>query len=96
MQLAEAFLLGIAATAAAVVALYFLKFWRKTRDELFLAFAGAFGVEAALRVTRFFILKAGGPPGERTPLLYAIRLTASLLILMAILRKNIGRKSKRL
>jgi Family of unknown function (DUF5985) len=36
--------------ALIVAALFFLRFWRQTRDGLFLLFAIAFGVDAAMRL----------------------------------------------
>ncbi len=86
--LSEAFFLGVVVAASAIVALFFLKFWRATRDPLFLAFAGAFTVECVLRLVRLYYLSSHQPTGDRAPLLYGIRLLASLLILLAILRKN--------
>ncbi len=88
----EAFFLGLVVAASAIVALFFLKFWKATRDPLFLAFAGAFIVECVLRLVRLYYLASHNPTGERAPLLYGIRLVASLLILVAILRKNYRKK----
>lgn len=89
-EILEAFLLGVAAAASAVIALFFLRFWRSTRDALFLAFAASFGVEVVLRIARLAYVQ-GGQAGEGAPVMYAIRLLASLLILVAILRKNAGK-----
>ena len=36
------FLLGVATTASAIIGLFFVRFWRRTRDPLFAAFAAAF------------------------------------------------------
>jgi Family of unknown function (DUF5985) len=68
----------------AVVGLFFLRFWRDTRDRLFLIFAIAFfilGVQRlALVLTRHMI--------ETGTELYLVRLFAFLLILAAIIDKN--------
>jgi uncharacterized membrane protein HdeD (DUF308 family) len=80
----EAFLLGIIVAASLTAALYFLKFWRRTRDPLFLAFALAFGIEGVNRMA--FLLVAR--PNEGSPAIYVVRLLAFLLILAAILHKN--------
>jgi Family of unknown function (DUF5985) len=68
----------------AVVGLFFLRFWRETRDRLFLIFAGAFwllGIQRlALAFTRHMVEDYTG--------LYLVRLFAFLLILYAIVDKN--------
>jgi peptidoglycan/LPS O-acetylase OafA/YrhL len=64
--------------------LFFLRFWKKTHDELFLAFTLAFwllGLGQAL-------LSFSDVPVEERSWLYLIRLTAFMLILGAIWRKN--------
>jgi len=71
----------------AVAGVFFLRFWRRTRDGLFGAFAGAFFLLAlnSLLVTVLDI------PREEQSWIYLIRLGAFSLILIAILRKNLGR-----
>jgi hypothetical protein len=68
----------------AVVALFFLRFWRDTGDRLFLWFAVAFaillGQRMALSLTQEWL--------ENTVWLYSLRLAAFLLILIAIVDKN--------
>lgn len=79
-----AFLSGAVTLGFAAAALFFLRFWRDTRDELFLAFAAAFlllGVGQA-------ILALGGIPDEQRSWVYLVRLVAFLTIIAAILRKN--------
>lgn len=83
----EGFLLGVIFSASITASLFFLKFWRKTRDSLFLAFAAAFAVEGLNRLAFLFIER----PSEGTPAIYVVRLLAFLLILAAIARKNRGR-----
>jgi hypothetical protein len=80
----ESFLLGIIVTASLTAGLYFLKFWRRTRDPLFLAFAAAFTIEGLNRIAFLFMER----PNEGHPLVYTVRLLAFLLILIAIVRKN--------
>jgi amino acid transporter len=67
-----------------VAGLFFLRFWRDTRDRLFLIFAVAFfllGLQrVALVLTREMLESQTG--------LYLIRLFAFLLILGAIVDKN--------
>jgi uncharacterized membrane protein HdeD (DUF308 family) len=83
----QAFLLGVTATASAVAGLFFLRFWRDSRDTMFLAFAIFFGTEAVSRVVLVFLER----PNEGSPWIYAARLLALLLILAAILKKNYGK-----
>ena len=48
------FLLGVIVTGSVLAALYFFKFWRRTRDFLFLAFAIFFVIEGLARVCSFW------------------------------------------
>lgn len=75
---------GAVAMASFVAALFFLKYWRQTRDNFFLLFALAFGVEAVSR----FVLGLARVPDESEPLYYIPRLIAFLLIILAIVLKN--------
>ena len=78
------FLAGAVTLGFFASALFFLRFWRRTRDFLFQAFAIAFlllGIVQAL-------LALGNIPVEERSWVYGIRLAAFLLILFAIARKN--------
>ena len=83
----ESFLLGIIVCASLVAGLFFLKFWRQTRDGLFLAFGIAFIVEGLNRAT----LMLTDQPNRGHVLIYVVRLFCYLLILGAIARKNLRR-----
>ena len=78
------FLSGATAFGFLVCGLFFLRFWRRTRDPLFMAFALAF---ALLGIGQAVLALANIPTEERGSL-YLIRLSAFALILFAILRKN--------
>jgi hypothetical protein len=78
------FLSGAVAFGFLVCALFFLRFWRRTRDQLFMAFALAF---VLLGVGQGILALANIPVEERS-YLFMIRLAAFALILFAILRKN--------
>jgi hypothetical protein len=78
------FLSGAVALGFYVCGLYFLRFWKRTRDQLFLAFALAF----ALLGTGQSILALANIPTEERGSIYLIRIAAFALILFAILRKN--------
>ncbi|MGH9572817.1 MAG: DUF5985 family protein [Candidatus Acidiferrales bacterium] len=80
----EAFLLGIIATTSILAGIFFLRFWRDTRDYLFLTFGVAFIIEGVNRSALLFI----SHPNEGATWIYLIRLFAFLLILGGILNKN--------
>ncbi|WP_313171914.1 DUF5985 family protein [Massilia oculi] len=83
-------LAGAIAMASLIIALFFLRFWRASRDRFFLYFALSFAIEGLHRV--YAVLRDGG--GEDSPLHYLIRLLAYGLILWAILEKNLPRKKR--
>jgi hypothetical protein len=80
----SAVLMGAVAMASFVAMLFFLRFWRQTRDSFFLLFALAFGVDAATR----FSLGLVHVSQEAEPLFYLARLLTFLLIIAAIVQKN--------
>lgn len=71
-----------------IAALFFLRFWRRMRDPLFLSFAWAFFL---LGVGQTALALADVPLEERS-WLYLFRLAAFVLILVAIFRKNRPRR----
>ena len=81
------FLAGAVTFGMLVAALFFLRFWRRTGDSLFLAFAAAFFL---LGLGQGMLALASIPVEERS-WLYLFRLTAFALILLAIVRKNARR-----
>ena len=114
--------MGAIAMASAVVALFFVRFWRETGDRLFAIFALAFlllGITRfGLAMSREAVAQEGRPPSPATDAVpaatnvgddqpseaargdqklpieevqthwYWVRLTAFLLILVAIIDKN--------
>lgn len=78
------FLGGMLVAGYLVAALFFLRFWKRTHDGLFAAFAGAF---LLLGLGQSLLVLSGVPVEERS-WIYLIRLTAFSLILLAIVRKN--------
>jgi len=79
-----AFLSGAVTLGFLVAALFFVRFWRRTRDTLFGAFAAAFfllGLNQALLVV-------GHIPVEERSWIYVLRLAAFLIIILAIANKN--------
>jgi hypothetical protein len=78
------FLSGAVTTGFVVAGLFFLRFWKRTGDGLFIAFAFAFwllGLGQAL-------LSFTDIPVEERSWLYLLRLAAFLLILVSIWWKN--------
>jgi hypothetical protein len=79
-----AFLAGAVTFGFAVASLFFLRFWRRTGDSLFLAFGAAFFL---LGLGQGLLALANIADEERS-WLYLFRLAAFALILWAIIRKN--------
>jgi hypothetical protein len=77
------FVSGAIAMAYLVVALFFVRFWHRTRDALFMIFSVAFALLAA-SATAFALAGAGREEGW----IYLFRLAAFTLIIVAILGKN--------
>ena len=87
MQTLYTFMLGALVLGCAVVGLFFLRFWRKTRDRLFAIFAVAFWL---LGVN--WLALAFTEQDEAKTIYYAIRLLAFVLILIGIFDKNRSRR----
>jgi zinc transporter ZupT len=84
------FLAGALTLGFAVAAVLFLRFWRRTADRLFLAFTAAF-VLLALNQVLAAALEFGD---ERTPYVFSLRVLGFLLILWAIIDKNLSGRGK--
>lgn len=67
-----------------VAGLFFLRFWRQSRDRLFAIFGAAFWVLGLQRLA----LASSAHWSPDTTWLYVVRLAAFLLILWAIADKN--------
>jgi len=78
------FISGLLVAGYAVAGLFFLRFWRRSRDRLFAWFAAAFWLLGAQRAA-LAALDRGAP---ETTWLYGVRLLAFLLILAAVVDKN--------
>lgn len=77
-------LLGAIAMASLVASLFFLRFWRDTRDRFFLLFGLSFFVEGINRAALGLSMMSQ----EQEPLFYMVRLFSFVLILLAIVYKN--------
>ncbi|MDE2223042.1 MAG: hypothetical protein KGK03_08235 [Candidatus Omnitrophica bacterium] len=77
-------LLGVLSMSNFVVALFFYKFWKNTRDSFFLLFAAAFSIETIGYIGQALTHSSL----EDFPTFYLLRLFSFVLILYAIIRKN--------
>jgi hypothetical protein len=84
IEVVHAFLLGAVVMASGVAALFFLKFWRQTKDRFFLFFSAAFALDALTRLLLALV------PFSHA-LFYVARLVTFSLIILAIIDKNISR-----
>lgn len=80
----DGFLLGVIVTCSLAAGAFFFRFWKQTRDRLFLGFGAAFAIEGVNRLA--FLLLAEPHVGD--PVIYSVRLFSYLLILSAIVHKN--------
>ena len=78
---------GVLLAAYATIALFFTRFWRRSGDRLFAWFSACFWLLAAQRLA----LVLTGEWGERSVMVYGLRLLAFLFIVVAIVEKNRGR-----
>ena len=81
---------GALIMANLVIGLFFLRFWKRTRDRLFAMFAAAFWM---LALNRIILASLDAQSEFRTPV-YAVRLAAFVLILVAIIDKNRDRSPR--
>jgi hypothetical protein len=81
-------LVGAIGAGSLIAALFFLRFWKSTRDRFFLFFALSFFIEGVNRIV--FYLAVG--LNEDQPVYYLVRLIAYGLILAAIIDKNRARR----
>lgn len=77
---------GLIAMGFLIAGLFFLRYWRQTRDSLFAAFAAAFGL---LALNQTLLAFSRVPLEERSPL-YLVRLAAFAIIIAAVLAKNMA------
>lgn len=78
------FLAGAATVSLLVIAMFFLRFWKRTHDRLFLFFAGSFVFLMIERIVRACMRIET----EWAPYVYTLRLIAFVLIIVAIVDKN--------
>jgi len=81
----DGFLLGVIVTASLTSSGLFYRFWRQTRDPLFVGFSASFLIEGLNRAA-FLVLDQ---PEQGDTLLYLVRLFSYSLIVAAIAHKNL-------
>jgi hypothetical protein len=84
MSKLNVFLLGVLTMASLTAGLFFLRFYRRIHDRLFLIFAAAF----FLLGVNWLLIPVLSQDETSSALLYTIRLVAFVLILAAIVDKN--------
>jgi membrane-associated PAP2 superfamily phosphatase len=82
------FVAGAMSAGYAIAGLFFLRFWVRTRDRLFGTFAAAFWLMALNQAVSGFSRHAH----TENSAAYLLRLAAFLLIIIAVLGKNTGRR----
>ena len=77
---------GVLAMASLMAALFFLRYWRSTRERLFIFFALAF---AGLAANWTGLAVIDQPTGEaQQTYAYVVRLVAFLILIIGIIDKN--------
>lgn len=79
------YLSGAVTMGYLVAGLFFLRFWFRTRDGLFAAFAAAFWLLALNQA----VTTLSGVPREELSWVYLLRVAAFTLIIVAVVRKNV-------
>lgn len=85
------YLAGAVTLGYLVAALFFARFWKRTGDRLFVAFAIAFVLLALNQALAQWI----GAADERIGYTYLLRVLSFVLILGAIVDKNLSSRAKR-
>jgi len=77
---------GATMLASFAVAVFFLRYWRDTRDRLFAVFAAAFALFGVNRI----VLSLLDESSEARTWVYALRAGAFLMIIAAVVDKNLS------
>lgn len=81
---------GLATMGYLTAAVFFLRFWSRTADRLFAAFAAAFLLLAISQALLAFL----SVTREEQTWIYLVRLAAFIIIIAAIVGKNTGRRKR--
>jgi len=85
------YLSGAVTLGYLVAGLFFARFWKRTHDRLFIAFAIAFFLLALNQALAQWL----GAADERVGYTYLLRVLGFVLILFAIIDKNVSRRSRK-
>ncbi len=85
---ADIFLLGFVVASSLIAALFFLRFWRDTRDPLFVAFSAFFSLQG---ISELYVLRLEHP-NEGNFWLFLLRFLSIVGVVAAILRKNMKKE----
>jgi hypothetical protein len=85
---AQIFISGMVTMGFLVAGLFFLRFWQRTKDRLFVAFGAAFLLFAANQA----LVALSGVPSEHQSWFYALRIAGFALLIAAIVGKSVGRR----
>ena len=84
------YIAGVVTMGYLLAGLFFLRFWRRTKDSLFVVFAVAFWLLALNQA----IVTLSGVAREELSWVYLLRLAAITLIIIAVVRKNLRPASR--
>lgn len=82
------FLSGMAAAGFLIAALFFFRFWKRTRDALFAIFSLAFVLFASNQAAALLLQNQH----EDQSWIYLLRLLGFVLLLLGIIAKNFSRR----
>jgi hypothetical protein len=82
------FLGGMVTMGFIIAGLFFFRFWRRTRDWLFVTFGVAFWLFALNQG----LVALSGVPREDQSIFYALRVAGFGLLIVAVVAKSLGRK----
>ena len=91
MIITASFFSGITLATFAAAAVFFIKFWKASRDPFFLYFSIAcwlLAIERIIVVLVYYIFELMSPEHENGSWIYIIRLSAFALISIAVYQKN--------
>ena len=81
-------LIGAIAMASLIAGLFFLRFWKRTGDRLFVFFAVSFLIEGVNRLALGLV----DDHNEARPFFYFVRFLSFVLILIGIAHKNLSKR----
>ena len=84
------FLSGLVTMGFLIAAMFFFRFWKRTKDALFITFGLAFVLLALNQA----LIGLSDVSGEERSLLFLPRLAAFALLIAAIVGKNLGGSRK--